>query len=712
MSCSSMDGSDVRGLHPSSATSHMGMSCGSMSPGDVRGMHQTNQHANPTTALGIGCSPMGSSDMRTLHPAIDSDRGMGGGSLVGTDIRSMRTSLDCDRGSRAQLEIVDLKPVIEGLSGNSISSSGGMHTTMEREKGVDGVDTKEGLFRPAVHSGSTSGGGSSSNLGNPSPSAENMGNSSGAGGTNSNSPEDSAGASKDEEERSGGPPQPATNKTGKDLALAPPRESKRPNMKKRMDLSLADKVKIVYSLKEPGAKHGAVAKLYGVARSTVCKISQKSEEILLQFETDSNHDRKRRREGKERQVGEELYTWFQNQVAQGSRLSGNDIKEKARLLAAQKGHHFEPSDGWLSRWKQRHGLSTPRKESSASQRHSSQLSGVSASSPPHWVSSAELVALLKQYSADNVFAAAETALYYSAYPADRCQQELVKDKKATERITLLICANLTGTEKRPLLLVGDSGASRSFPDDPSRLPLICKFAQKARMNAAIFTEWLSFWDWQLGLHQRSVLLLVENTPAHTSSAHLENVRLYFHPQPILKGVARNLKAHYRSRLYGRVSASLSVQRNTRAADLIRKTTVLDALYLVRESWDSVKGDTVSGVFAQVGLPLCGTPLPRGGAGVTGMQDVSVPPGLTYDEFCRFVNLDDFLEGVVDRVTETHEDEYEVTDEEALKAIDFLRTMAMREGRDEWYRSSREMEDFWLQRMANKKKQQQQQPQQH
>ncbi|KAM7283344.1 tigger transposable element-derived protein 3 isoform X3 [Ixodes scapularis] len=683
MGCSSMDGSDVRGLHPSSATSHMGMSCSSMSPGDVRGMHQTNQHANPTTALGIGCSPMGSSDIRTLHPAIDSDRGecMGGSNLVGTDIRSMRSSMDCDRG----------------LGGNSLSTSGGMHSSMEHNKA------------PVLSSTGSAGGGSSgSNLGNPSPSGEKLGNTGTAATTATNSPDNASNnASKgtEEEEQSSNTTQPPANKKAKEVTtvpLVPPRESKRPNMKKRMDLSLADKVKIVYSLKEPGAKHGAVAKLYGVARSTVCKISQKSEEILLQFETDSNHDRKRRREGKERQVGEELYAWFQNQVAQGSRLSGNDIKEKARLLAAQKGHHFEPSDGWLSRWKQRHGLSNPRKESS-SHNQSSHASGAVAQAPPHWVSSAELVALLKQYSADNVFAAAETALYYSAYPADRCQQELVKDKKATERITLLICANLTGTEKRPLLLVGDSGASRSFPDDPSRLPLICKFAQKARMNAAIFTEWLSFWDWQLGLHQRSVLLLVENTPAHTSSAHLENVRLYFHPQPILKGVARNLKAHYRSRLYGRISASLSVQRNTRAADLIRKTTVLDALYLVRESWDSVKGDTVSGVFAQVGLPLCGTPLPRGGAGVTGMQDVSVPSGLTYDEFCRFVNLDDFLEGVVDRTTETHEDEYEVTDQEALKAIDFLRTMAMREGRDEWYRSSREMEDFWLQRMAAKKK---------
>lgn len=678
MSCSSMDGSDVRGLHQSSAASHMGMSCGSMSPGDVRGMHQTNQHANPTTALGIGCSPMGSSDIRTLHPAIDPDRGMGGNNLVGTDIRTMRTSMDCDRG----------------LGGNSMSAGAGMHASMEHDKAsVLGSSGGSGT-------GGNSGG---SNLGNPSPSGESLGNAGTGTGTNSPSENSTSTTKVEEEDRSVAVQAPV--KKGKDgnasLALVP-RESKRPNMKKRMDLSLADKVKIVYSLKEPGAKHGAVAKLYGVARSTVCKISQKSEEILLQFETDSNHDRKRRREGKERQVGEELYTWFQNQVAQGSRLSGNDIKEKARLLAAQKGHHFEPSDGWLSRWKQRHGLSTPRKESSSQQR-SSQAGGTAASAPPHWVSSAELVALLKQYSADNVFAVAETALYYSAYPADRCQQELVKDKKATERITLLLCANLTGTEKRPLLLVGDSGASRSFPDDPSRLPLICKFAQKARMNAAIFTEWLSFWDWQLGLHQRSVLLLVENTPAHTSSAHLENVRLYFHPQPILKGVARNLKAHYRSRLYGRVSASLSVQRNTRAADLIRKTTVLDALYLVRESWDSVKGDTVSGVFAQVGLPLCGTPVARGGAGVTGMQDVSVPPGLTYDEFCRFVNLDDFLEGVVDRTSEIHEDEYEVTDEEALKAIDFLRTMAMREGRDEWYRSSREMEDFWLQRMANKKK---------
>ncbi|KAL1428999.1 hypothetical protein MTO96_016741 [Rhipicephalus appendiculatus] len=99
MSCSSMDGSDVRGLHPSSAASHMGMSCSSMSPGDVRGIHQTNQHANPTTALGIGCSPMGSSDIRTLHPAIDSDRGISANSLPNSGSGSMHTVIEREKGA-------------------------------------------------------------------------------------------------------------------------------------------------------------------------------------------------------------------------------------------------------------------------------------------------------------------------------------------------------------------------------------------------------------------------------------------------------------------------------------------------------------------------------------------------------------------------------------------------------------------------------------
>ncbi|XP_064467593.1 tigger transposable element-derived protein 3-like isoform X2 [Ornithodoros turicata] len=666
MGCNSMDGGDVRGLHTQQSSSHMGLPCSGLTQADVRSLHQTNQHANPTTALGIGCTGMGSGDIRALHPAMDSDRNLGSNNMVSSEMRSLRSSMDCERG----------------MSGN------GMHRALDHDKAA---------ATPALINTAGSNMSASSDI-NSSVEPGNVG----KGVSAASSPTSKALDKAEGEETKPSPPKRPSKES-------PQRESKRPNMKKRMDLTLADKVKIVYSLKEPGAKHGAVAKLYGVARSTVCKISQKSEEILLQYETDSNHDRKRRREGKERQVGEELYSWFQSQAAQGARLSGNDIKEKARLLAAQKGHTFEPSDGWLSRWKQRHSLSTPRKDSS---HQNSNASSATPQSPavPHWVNNPDLVSLMKQYSVDNVFAASETTLYYSAYPADRCQQELVKDRKATERITLLLCANLTGTEKRPLLLIGDSGASRSFPDDPSRLPIICKFAQKARMNAAVFTEWLSFWDWQLGLHQRHVLLLVENTPPHTSSAHLENIRLYFHPQPVMKGIARNLKAHYRSRLYGRVSATLTVQRNARASDLIRKTSVLDALYLVRESWDSVKGETVSGVFTQIGLAQCGSgTVPTAshttrGPGVTGMQDVSVPPGLTYDEFCRFVNLDDFLEGVVDRVTENHEDEYEVTDEEALKAIDFLRTMAMREGRDEWYRVSREMEDFWLQRMANKKKQ--------
>ena len=59
------------------------------------------------------------------------------------------------------------------------------------------------------------------------------------------------------------------------------------------------------------------------------------------------------------QVDEATYLWFLQERERGTPLSGPIIREKARQLHEkfqEKNLEFVASEGWFSRWRQRHGL--------------------------------------------------------------------------------------------------------------------------------------------------------------------------------------------------------------------------------------------------------------------------------------------------------------------------------------------------------------------
>ena len=125
---------------------------------------------------------------------------------------------------------------------------------------------------------------------------------------------------------------------------------------KRRDLHLSDKVDILKQLESPGVTQASLAKRFGVSTSQVWHIVKFKGEILKQFDNGGNHEQKCQRSCKEEDVGSALFLWFQQKVAQGARLSGPLLKQKATELASAKGTEFTTSDGWLSRWKIRHNV--------------------------------------------------------------------------------------------------------------------------------------------------------------------------------------------------------------------------------------------------------------------------------------------------------------------------------------------------------------------
>ena len=93
-------------------------------------------------------------------------------------------------------------------------------------------------------------------------------------------------------------------------------------MAKRVDLSLSEKVKLVSELEQPGVTQASVARKYRVSTSQVSCLSKKKDDLVRDFESGGNRSRKQKQEGKEEDVGNALFLWFEQKLGQGVLLTG------------------------------------------------------------------------------------------------------------------------------------------------------------------------------------------------------------------------------------------------------------------------------------------------------------------------------------------------------------------------------------------------------
>lgn len=124
-------------------------------------------------------------------------------------------------------------------------------------------------------------------------------------------------------------------------------------------------------------------------------------------------------------------------------------------------------------------------------------------------------------------------------------EKCVGGKLSKERITVLVAANMSGTEKRKLLVIGKSKNPRCFKNI-KQLPVTYKANKSAWMTSQIFEEEVRKWDAEL--KSRKILLLVDNCPAHPIISNLRNIELAFFPanttsilQPMDQSVIKSLK---------------------------------------------------------------------------------------------------------------------------------------------------------------------------
>ncbi|KAK7582263.1 hypothetical protein V9T40_013708 [Parthenolecanium corni] len=91
----------------------------------------------------------------------------------------------------------------------------------------------------------------------------------------------------------------------------------------------------------------------GIAQSTLNGLLKSR--VNLEVSTECG-GRKRKREGKSQATDEALFIWFQQATLQNASINRSILMDKANSLAKELNEDFQATDGWLTRWKERHGI--------------------------------------------------------------------------------------------------------------------------------------------------------------------------------------------------------------------------------------------------------------------------------------------------------------------------------------------------------------------
>lgn len=369
--------------------------------------------------------------------------------------------------------------------------------------------------------------------------------------------------------------------------------------RKRVVLTLREKIDICTRL-ERGESRRALMQEYNVGMSTLYDIRAHKAQLLRFFASSASHSALERRRTlhtpKLERLDRVLYEWFLGRRAEGVPVSGPMLVEKARDLYGQM-RLTEPcvfSGGWLWRFKARHGikkLDAAGERPGAAQQAAEQFCGFFRS-----------LAAEHGLSPEQVYNADETGLFWRRLPSANAAATTTAGampalRQTKDRLTVLTCANATGSHKiRPLVIGKGSGVPTL--KGPPQLPVAYRAQGNAWVDREVFADWFRhifvpsvkehFSAVGFPADSKAVLLL-DSSRAHPQEAELaaDNVFTILLPasvaalvQPMDQGIRRDFLRRF-------VSPAAPVPSAR------PRCSLHDAVLRVAGAWDAVPRDVFS-----------------------------------------------------------------------------------------------------------------------
>lgn len=330
------------------------------------------------------------------------------------------------------------------------------------------------------------------------------------------------------------------------------------------------------------------------------------EDFCAQMESDKNlKTRCTKKKTKFEIVDEALWLWFLQERRRGTPISGPILREKALCIHSKiiDGGEFIASEGWLTRWKARHGV------------HFAQVSGekmsADASGATDFTSKFVEIIKTEKLKPEQVYNMDETGLNFKMLPEKTFlgshEKSAAGFKKNKERITVAVCSNAAGTHKIPLFVVGKSAKPRAFKNlHPSSLPVFYRSQKSAWMSADLFKEWFEReFVPRVTRHLKSAnlptkaVLLLDNAPTHPGNLTCEtdDIKIIFLPpnvtslvQPMDQGVIESLKRRYRRKLLSEI-LQCAESEDLNLIDIIKKINLKDVIYMLASAFQEIPAST-------------------------------------------------------------------------------------------------------------------------
>lgn len=348
---------------------------------------------------------------------------------------------------------------------------------------------------------------------------------------------------------------------------------------------------------EKGVKNVEVCKKYGLSSSTVSTLLKSKEKLYDAFYKNKAECKRLKKCSKE-DLDEALLKWMKVQRSEDFPVSGPLLKVQAEKLAAQLGYAgFACSNGWIDRFKNRHGISFGK---ICGEAKSANMADITTWMKEKWPG------IKEGYANEDIYNADETGLFYNVTPQYTFKfkgEKCVGGKLSKNRLTALVCANMSGTDKKKLLVIGKSKNPRCFKNVKA-LPVDYDHSRKAWMTSDIFTKFISKWEKQLRRENRRILLLIDNCSAHPEITGLTNIRIEFLLpnatsviQPMDQGVIRSFKCHFRKQLI----LMLLDRRDKRGTTSNANINVLEAIRLMNDAWENVTSTCITKCYRKAGL---------------------------------------------------------------------------------------------------------------
>lgn len=275
-----------------------------------------------------------------------------------------------------------------------------------------------------------------------------------------------------------------------------------------------------------------------------------------------------------------MLQWVLEKTSEKVPLSDSAIQAKAKQLAQVLGTtDFKASNGWLYKFKERHGfaLKSGSKEEGSRSTLEDMGAGVCGLGNYHHA--------LLDHDPVRVYSCCETSILYKRAPFGNGCEPSPESCSPDDRLTVLLCCNASGTHKIKPLVINSQRETQEVRENMPKLPVTYAWQRSSFMTSNIFQQWL--WEFEKQVEHNSVLIL-DTCPAHVS-VQSDRVKLLYvqsnmrELQPLYGGVLNVFKCKYRADL---------VVHYLNFPDLSNRISILDALLLLGEAWSHVPRETI------------------------------------------------------------------------------------------------------------------------